>query len=41
MSAVSNPDNPKDWLARAHRNLLLAESGLQNGVFLEDLCFEA
>ena len=41
MSASSKPDNPRDWLARGHSNLLLAESGLQNGVFLEDLCFEA
>ena len=41
MSTVNKPDNPTHWLARARSNLLLAESGLQNGVFLEDLCFEA
>lgn len=41
MNAASKPDNPKGWLARAHSNLLLAESGHQRGVFLEDLCFEA
>ena len=41
MNAASKPDNPKGWLARAHSNLLLAESGQQRGVFLEDLCFEA
>jgi HEPN domain-containing protein len=41
MSAASKPDNPRGWLARAHSNLLLAESGRQRGVFLEDLCFEA
>ena len=41
MNAASKPDNPRGWLARAHSNLLLAESGRQRGVFLEDLCFEA
>ena len=41
MNAASKPDNPKGWLARARSNLLLAESGQQRGVFLEDLCFEA
>lgn len=41
MTASNKPDNPKDWLARARSNLLLAGSGRQNGVFLEDLCFEA
>ena len=41
MTAASKPDNPRNWLARARSNLLLAESGRQHGVFLEDLCFEA
>ena len=41
MIAASKPDNPRNWLARARSNLLLAESGRQDGVFLEDLCFEA
>ena len=41
MTAASKPDNPRNWLARARSNLLLAESGRQDGVFLEDLCFEA
>jgi HEPN domain-containing protein len=41
MNAASKPDNPRGWLARARSNLLLAESGQQRGVFLEDLCFEA
>jgi HEPN domain-containing protein len=41
MTASNKPDNPKDWLARARSNLLLAGSGRQSGVFLEDLCFEA
>jgi len=41
MTASNKPDNPKDWLARARSNLLLAGFGKQNGVFLEDLCFEA
>jgi HEPN domain-containing protein len=41
MNAVTEPDDPRRWLARARSNLLLAESGRQQGVFLEDLCFEA
>ena len=41
MTTSNKPDNPKDWLARARSNLLLAGSGRQSGVFLEDLCFEA
>jgi HEPN domain-containing protein len=41
MSAANKPDHPMDWLARARSNLLLAESSRQQGVFLEDLCFEA
>ena len=41
MTAASKPDNPRNWLARARSNLLLAKSGRQHGVFLEDLCFEA
>jgi hypothetical protein len=41
MSAANKPDNPRNWLARARSNLLLAGNGRQKGVFLEDLCFEA
>jgi HEPN domain-containing protein len=41
MNAAGKPDDPRGWLARARSNLLLAESGRQHGVFLEDLCFEA
>jgi len=41
MTAAGKPDDPRNWLARAHSNLLLAKSGQQQGVFLEDLCFEA
>jgi HEPN domain-containing protein len=41
MTAAGKPDDPGNWLARAHSNLLLAESGRREGVFLEDLCFEA
>jgi HEPN domain-containing protein len=41
MTASNKPDEPRDWLARARSNLLLAGSGRQSGVFLEDLCFEA
>lgn len=31
---------PQTWLARAKSNLRLARIGHQEGVFLEDLCFE-
>jgi HEPN domain-containing protein len=41
MNAATDPDDPGRWLARARSNLLLAMSGRQQGVFLEDLCFEA
>ena len=41
MNAASKPDDPRSWLARARSNFLLAESGQQRGVYLEDLCFEA
>ena len=41
MNAENKPDDPLNWLARARSNLLLAETGIQDGVFLEDLCFEA
>lgn len=36
------PFSPKVWLARARSNLALARAGRQiQGVYLEDLCFEA
>ena len=43
MNAVSKrhpPDDPREWLNRARSNLLLAKSEKQ-GVYLEDLCFDA
>jgi HEPN domain-containing protein len=41
MNEKFDPTNPQTWLARARSNLRLAEVGHQQGVFLEDLCFEA
>ena len=41
MSERRDPTDPQVWLARARSNLRLAELGHQQGVFLEDLCFEA
>lgn len=41
MSERFDPTDPRTWLARARSNLKLAEVGYQQGVFLEDLCFEA
>ncbi len=41
MNETRDPTDPRLWLARAHSNLKLAKLGYQQGVFLEDLCFEA
>ena len=41
MSERRDPTDPQVWLARARSNLRLAELGHRQGVFLEDLCFEA
>jgi HEPN domain-containing protein len=41
MSERLDPTNSRVWLARARSNLKLTEVGHQQGVFLEDLCFEA
>lgn len=36
------PDDPREWIGRAHSNLIQAEIGLdQPGIYLEDLCFQA
>ncbi len=35
-----SPDSPKEWLNRAHSNLIFAKAKLP-GVYLEDLCFNA
>ncbi len=43
MNAAANrhpPDDPREWLNRARSNLLLAKSE-KEGVYLEDLCFDA
>ena len=34
------PDDPREWLNRAHSNLVLARIEAP-GVYVEDLCFEA
>jgi HEPN domain-containing protein len=34
------PDDPREWLSRARSNLIHAKSAA-DGVFLEDLCFDA
>jgi len=34
------PDDPREWLNRARSNLLRARSEIE-GVYLEDLCFDA
>ncbi len=41
MAPKLDPTQPQTWLARAKSNLRLARIGHQEGVFLEDLCFEA
>ena len=41
MNDRPDPAGPRAWLGRAQSNLILAEIGLQRGVFLEDLCFQA
>jgi len=40
MKAKRDPTDPQAWLARAQSNLKLAELGHQQGVLLEDLCFQ-
>ncbi len=34
------PEDPREWLNRAHSNLLQAKAA-QPGIYLEDLCFQA
>ncbi len=34
------PDDPQEWLRRAHSNLIRARQRVP-GVYLEDLCFDA
>jgi HEPN domain-containing protein len=40
MSPEYSPDDPKEWLRRAHSNLVIARSS-PAGAYFEDLCFEA
>lgn len=35
-----SPDDPREWLRRAHSSLIQAQTE-QPGVYLEDLCFNA
>jgi len=36
------PDDPREWLSRVRSSLLIAREGSRvEGVYLEDLCFEA
>ena len=36
------PTDPREWLNRAHSNLLRAKEGIHiPGIYLEDLCFDA
>jgi len=35
------PGTPRDWLARARSNLILAQQPKPEGAFWEDLCFQA
>ena len=42
MKPEDDPFSPRTWLSRARSNLNLAEGGRYiQGVFLEDLCFDA
>src|SRR5437870_10424180 len=40
MSKRYPPDDPREWLNRARRNLARAKAK-RKGVYLEDLCFDA
>lgn len=35
-----SPDDPREWLSRAKSNLLRSQAQIE-GVYLEDLCFDA
>jgi HEPN domain-containing protein len=35
-----SPNDPKEWLNRAHSNLLKARQ-MVSGIYFEDLCFDA
>lgn len=35
------PDDPREWLNRAHSNLVLAKNEHGTDVYFEDLCFNA
>jgi HEPN domain-containing protein len=36
-----SPEDPREWLNRAHSNLVLAKNERGNEVYFEDLCFNA
>ena len=35
------PDDPREWLNRAHSNIILAKNVNSTMVYLEDLCYNA
>jgi HEPN domain-containing protein len=35
------PDDPREWLNRAHSNIVLAKNVNSATVYLEDLCYNA
>ncbi|MDD5141906.1 HEPN domain-containing protein [Methanoregula sp.] len=41
MPARFPPDDPREWLNRAHSNLSLASTVPRNELYLEDLCYNA
>ena len=41
MPARFPPEDPREWLNRAHSNLAIARSRADSSVYLEDLCFNA
>jgi len=41
MPARFPPEDPREWLNRAHSNLAIARSRADTSVYLEDLCFNA
>lgn len=35
------PDDPREWINRAHSNLILAKERVNQDIYLEDLCYNA
>lgn len=38
---MSKSSDPKEWLKRAKSSLILAKKSIEDGLFYEDLCFNA